>query len=55
MNFEELSTEALTANLLHHYALANRALEEARYHNERAKIYDDELKRRNVNVVQEND
>lgn len=55
MNFEELSNEALIANMHYHHALAERAMNEARYHMDRAKIYDDELKRRNVNVVQEND
>jgi hypothetical protein len=52
MEFEELSNEALIANLHYHRALADRAMKEAAYHVERAKIFDAELKRRTDDVVQ---
>jgi hypothetical protein len=52
MEFEELSNEALVANLHYHRALAERAMREASYHVERAKIYEEELNRRTKDVVQ---
>jgi hypothetical protein len=52
MTFEELSSEALIANLHHHRELAEKAMKEADFHIERAKVYDEELKRREKNVVQ---
>lgn len=52
MNIDELSEEAIVANMQYHKALAERAMKEAEFHTERAKVYDEELKRRTKNVVQ---
>jgi hypothetical protein len=46
MTFDELSNEALIANMHYHRALAEKAMTEAQYNMERAKIYDEELKKR---------
>jgi len=50
MEFEELSIEALIANMQYHQALAQRAMNEAKFNIERAELYEKELKRRGHKV-----
>jgi hypothetical protein len=46
MNLQELSLEALRANIQYHHAVAEKAKDNLQFNLERAKVFEDELKRR---------
>ena len=46
MNLQELSLEALRANISYHHAVAEKAKDNLQFNLERAKVFEDELKRR---------
>jgi hypothetical protein len=46
MNLQELSLEALRANIQYYHAVAEKAKDNLLFNFERAKVFEDELRRR---------